>query len=153
MGADQKAPRAGGRIADAVTQLRLHQPDDHVDQHARGEVLAGTGFLFVGILLQQALVQVAEAFFLRVVPVELVDLGDQRGECLRLADHRGGVGEDHPGDTRAMRAEVDQLLFVFLEAIGIVVMLEIGPAITGRDALFAGFSISLSIRLFCHLEK
>ncbi len=57
------------------SSVRLHHRDHAVDQRARREVLAGAGLLLVGVLLQQALVEIAQAFLPGAVPVELVDLG------------------------------------------------------------------------------
>ena len=59
VGGDQEAAGAGGGVLNGVGQLRLHQGNHAVDQHARGEILPGAGFLLVGVLLQQSFVEVA----------------------------------------------------------------------------------------------
>ena len=94
VGGDQEAAGAGRRVLDDLAGLRLHQADHAVDQRARREVLAGAGLLLGGVLLQQALVEVAEPFLARGEPVELVDGGGQRLEVGRLAQLGLGVGED-----------------------------------------------------------
>ena len=93
-GGDKEAAGAGGRVLDVLAGFGLHQADEAVDQRARGEVLAGAGFLVLGVLLEEALVEVAEAFLARVEPVEPVDGGGQGLEICRLAEPGLGVGED-----------------------------------------------------------
>jgi hypothetical protein len=46
---------------DNLAGLGLRQSDDAIDQRPRREVLAGAGLLLGGVLLKQALVEVAEA--------------------------------------------------------------------------------------------
>lgn len=94
IGCDEKATGAGGRVLDDVFQRRLHHRHHAVDQRTRREVLTGAGFLFVGVLLQQALVEIAQPLLPSAVPVELVDLGDEGGEGGGFLDEGTGVAED-----------------------------------------------------------
>ena len=140
VGGDQEAAGAGGRVLDDVVQRGFHHRHHAVDQRARREVLAGAGFLFVGVLFQQAFVQVAQVFAVHAVPVELVDLGYQRGEGGGLFDEAAGVGEDFLHQRRAVAAQMDQQYFVELQPIRRGPDFQIGPAIACRELIFgAGF--------------
>jgi hypothetical protein len=75
-------------------RLRLDQVDDAVDQRARGEILAGAGFGFGGVFLQQAFVEVAEAVFFGREPVDGVDGLDQLFQMARLFQAGLRVGVD-----------------------------------------------------------
>ena len=108
VGGDEEAAGTGRRVLDDVVECRLHHRDHAVDQRSWREVLAGAGFLLVGVLLQQPFVEIAEPFLPCAVPVELVDLGHQRGERGRFLDEGTGVGEDLLHEARAVAAEVDQ---------------------------------------------
>jgi hypothetical protein len=103
-------------------------------------------FFLVRVLLEQALVEVAQALGLRAVPIELVELGDQRRQRRRLLDERAGVAEDLLHQRRAVRAEVNQRQLVVLEAVGRGLLLEIVPAVALGDLL-------LGARLLRHLEE
>ena len=124
---DEEAAGAGGGVLDDIGQLGLHHGDHAVDERARGEVLAGTGFLFVGVLFEQPFIHVAQAFLLGGIPVELVDLGDERGECGGLFDEGTGVGEDFPRKGRAVGAEVNESDLVELQTVGRTLGLQIRP--------------------------
>jgi len=56
--------------------------------------LASSGFGFAGVFFQEAFVEVAEAFLLIGVPVEVTDGGDEAVEVAWLAEGSLGVGED-----------------------------------------------------------
>ena len=146
VGGDQKAAGAGRRVLDDVVERRLHHPHHAVDQRARREVLAGAGLLLVGVLLQQAFVQVAQAFPVHAVPVELVDFGHQRGERGGLLDEGAGVGEDLLHQRRAMAAQVDQQHLVELQPIGRGPDFQIIPAVAFRELV-------LGAGLLGHLEE
>ena len=140
VGGDQEAAGAGGGVLDGVGQLRLHQGNHAVDQHARGEILAGAGLLFVGVLLQQAFVEVTQVFAVHAVPVELVDFGDEGGERGGLLDEAAGVGKDFLHQAGTLAAEVDQEDLVVLEAVGRGASGEVGPAVVCGKLIFcAGF--------------
>ena len=55
VGGDEKPAGARGRVLHDLAGLRLHEPDDAIDQRARREILPRAGFLLGGVLLQQAL--------------------------------------------------------------------------------------------------
>lgn len=59
VGGEQKAAGAAGRVADGLADLRIHAAHDGLDHRPRREVLPGAGFHLGGVLLQQALVDLA----------------------------------------------------------------------------------------------
>ena len=146
VGGDEKAAGAGRRVLDDVVERRPHHRHHAVDQRPRREVLAGAGFLLVGVLLQQPFVEIAEPLLPRAVPVELVDLGHQRGERGRLLDEGAGVGEDLLHQARAMAAEVDQRELVGLQPVGRGVGFQVIPAVPGGELVFGA-------GLLGHLEE
>ena len=79
------------RIVASLAGLRLHKAHHDVNEHSRREVLTGTGLLLVRVLLEQALVQVAEALLARRVPIETVDALDDLLEIGGLVDVRRGA--------------------------------------------------------------
>lgn len=89
-----KARCAGGRVLDRLARLRLDAADDAVDQRARSEVLAGTGFGLAGVLFQQAFVEIAEAILAGAEPVDAVEALDQLLEVARLLQACLGIGID-----------------------------------------------------------
>ena len=146
IGGDEEAAGAGGGILDHVIQRGLHDGDHAVDELARGEVLAGAGLLFVGVFFQQALVEIAEPFLPRGIPVELADVADEGGEGGGFLDEGGGVGEDLLHQSGAVRAEVDEGDLVKLEAIGRAFRQQIRPTVFLRDLV-------LGAGLLGHLEE
>jgi hypothetical protein len=59
-GRGQKEPAgARGGIDDGGSRLRAHHVDDGIDQGARREVLAGAGLGVLGVLFEQAFVDIA----------------------------------------------------------------------------------------------
>lgn len=63
MGSDHKAEGAAGRVVAPLAGLGLHQPGHHINEDARGKVLARAGLFLVGVLLQQPFIQVAQPLF------------------------------------------------------------------------------------------
>ena len=63
-----------GRVKALVAQLGFDELRHHIDQHTRGKVLTGTGLLLVGVFLQKAFIQVAQAFLFSLIPVQLINL-------------------------------------------------------------------------------
>ena len=94
VGGDQEAACARCRVRDDLPRLWLHQPRHHGDQWAWGKVLPRAAFGFLGVLLQQAFVEVAEAVAFVGEPVQFVNGGDQRVEVLGFPDEGAGVVED-----------------------------------------------------------
>ena len=130
----------------ALADLGLYEARHDVDERARGEVLAGAGFLLVGVLFEQALVEIAEALFLGGEPVELVDARDDFLEVLRLVDARGGAGVDLLNTAGGVGAEaLEQLFVVFLEGEA-PVLREHVPAVGDGDGL-------LGTGFFGHFQK
>ena len=66
---NHEAEGAAGGIVAALAGLRLYEARHDVDEDAGREVLAGAGFLFVGVLFQEPFIHVAQAFFLGLEPV------------------------------------------------------------------------------------
>ena len=53
VGGNHKAEGAAGRVVAPLAGLGLHQPGHHINEDARGKVLARAGLFLVGVLLQQ----------------------------------------------------------------------------------------------------
>ena len=70
---DEEASRAGCGVLDNFSRLGFHQANHAIDQGAWREVLPRTGLFLRCILLQQTFIEIAESFFPRRKPVELVD--------------------------------------------------------------------------------
>ncbi len=138
VGGDEEAAGAGGRVLHDLAGPRLDEGDHAVDQGARGEVLAGARLLLGGVLLEQALVEVAEALGAGGVPVEGVDLLDQLAQDPGLLDGGVGAGEDLLDELRALGAEVDEQLAVELELVDPVPGLEVVPALALAGAARSG---------------
>ena len=96
----QEPACAGGRILDHIPQPRLHHRHHGIDQRPGGEVLACPGFLLLGVLLQQPLIQIAQAFLAGAVPIDLVDLVNQLFERDGFFNEGTGVGVDLSDDGR-----------------------------------------------------
>ncbi len=112
----------------------------HIDQHTRRKILARPGFLLAGILLQQPFVQIAQAFLLGGIPVDLVNRRHQRGQRRRLFDEGGGIGKDFLRNARTVTAQMHQHHLVEIQTVGRGHGLQIVPAITLRQlVLRAGF--------------
>ena len=140
VGRDQKTAGACCGVLDDVFQFRFHHRDHAVDQHARGEVLACAGFLFVGVLFQQAFVKVAQAFLTGAVPIEFVDFAHQRGKRGRFFDEAAGVGEDFLHQFRAVAAQMDQQYLVELQPVWCGEIFQVVPAVFFGELIFgAGF--------------
>lgn len=75
---DHKAESAAGRVVAPLAGLGFHQPGHHINEDARGEVLARAGLFLVSILLQQPFVQVAQPLFPSGVPVQAINSSDDR---------------------------------------------------------------------------
>ena len=131
VGGDQEAAGAGGGVLHDLTGARLHARDDAIDERARREVLAGARLELAGVLLEQALVEVAEALRARLEPVEPVDRLDQRPQVTRLLERRARVAKDRLDLRRAVTAEAQQQAAIKRELLRAVLVLEVGPAVAG----------------------
>jgi len=58
-GGEKESAGSGRGINDCGAGLRAHDLDDGIDQDARGEVLAGAGLGVLGVLFEQAFVDIA----------------------------------------------------------------------------------------------
>lgn len=137
VGGNEEAAGAGGGVLDEFAGLGIHEVDDGVDEGSWGEVLAGAGFGFVGVLLEQAFVEVAEAFAAGAVPVEAVDAVGEGFEVFGGAQGAVGVGKDgaHAGGL-GVGAEVEEHGAVEVELFDAVFGGEVGPAVVGRQLVF-----------------
>ena len=85
---NHEAEGTAGWIVAALARLRLNHPGHDIDQHTGCEILAGSGLLLSGVLFQQALIEIPQAFFLGGIPVETVNRRDDLLQVLRLIDIR-----------------------------------------------------------------
>ena len=85
---DHEAKSAARWIVAQLARLRRDQPCHHTDQHTGRKILSSAGFLLIGVLFQETLIQVAQALFLRREPVELVDGLDDLLKIFGLIDIR-----------------------------------------------------------------
>ena len=92
VGGNQEACRTCGRVLNNFPWLGFHTTHHGVDQWPWGEVLARTGFGFVGVLLQQAFIQVTEAIFLGVEPVDLIQRLDELLQMTGFPQAGLGIG-------------------------------------------------------------
>src|SRR5438094_5160132 len=144
-----EAAGAGGRVLDDLARLRLHQPDDAIDQRPRRKILARSGFFFGGVLFEKPFVEIAEPLPPGRVPVKLVDRVGERLEVCRLTQLRLRVAENREYDRilGLLRiAQVEQELAIVLQLLEPLAAGERLPAVTcGQTLLMAG--------LGQHLEK
>ena len=139
-GGDHKAKSAAGGIVAQLSRLRRDQPCHHVDQHPRCEILAGAALLFVRVLFQEPLVQVSEAFFLRGIPVELVDGQDDFLQVFRLVDIRLRPLVNLAHTAGALLAQVVQQLFIVLFQFQSALVQQAVPAVFFRNGVLrSGF--------------
>lgn len=99
VGVDKEAAGAGGGILNQLFGLGLHQRDHALDERARREVLAGAALHLLGVLLEQAFVEIAETLFFGAIPVQIVDGFDDGVEVPRVPGHEAdrSIGYHGPG--------------------------------------------------------
>lgn len=138
---DEEATGAQSRILDVFTRLGLDEFNHAFDEGARREVLTRTTLLLIGIALEQAFIEIAQAFLLCIVPVEGINIFDELGQVLGLAQRSRSIVEDGLHPWRAMRTQVDEQFPVELEPLGVVLLIgEVGPAVAlGKLIFLAGF--------------
>lgn len=146
VGCNHEAEGPAGGIAAALTESGLNELHHGVDERPWREVLPGSGLLFVGVLLQQPFVQVAEAFFPGAVPVQAVDIVDDLFEILGFVDVGVSVDVYLLDPVLPFSAQLEEQLAVVLVQLDAFFGGEVRPAAPCRDLGFsAGF--------LCHLEK
>ena len=94
VGGEEEAAGAAGRIGDGLARLGPHAFDHRADQRARREVLSRAGFGVLGVLLQQAFVDVALDVGAHRHPLHLVDHVDQAVELGRVLNLVLRLGEN-----------------------------------------------------------
>ena len=140
VGGDHKTKGAAGRVVAKFAHLRFHKADLHINEYTRREILACAGFLLIGVLFQQAFIEVAEALFLRRIPVQSIDARDDLFQIFGLVDvgYRSLIDLPHP--PRAVFAQLGQHLLVnvfqFNAAFG---GQRVPPAGFGNSRFRAGF--------------
>ena len=146
VGGNHKSKGATGRVVAPLAGLRLHQPGHHINEDARGKVLACAGLFLVGVLFQQPFVQIAQPFFTGRIPIQAVDGRDDLFQVLGLVDVGGRALVDFPHSSGAVFAQMGQQLFIELLQLNAAFCGELVPAVGGRNLAFrAGF--------LCHLQK
>ena len=83
---NREAAGARRRILDHILDRGLHHGHHRINQRPWREILAGAGFLLLGILLQQPLIQIAQSLLAGAVPIQLVELAHQLVERGGLLD-------------------------------------------------------------------
>jgi len=86
VGAQEEATGAAGRVGDGLARLGLHALHHRADHGARREVLAGAALGVLGVLLQQAFVQVALGVGVHAHPALGVDHLHQPRQLGRVLD-------------------------------------------------------------------
>ncbi len=128
IGRDEEAGGAGGGVLNDLAKLRLEALDHGVDQGARGEVLAGAGFGLVGVLFEQAFVEVAEAVFGSAEPIDVTEVSDQLLQVTRLTQAGLRFGIDGSDQRIVALGEVEQHLLILVEQDEAGFAFEVGPA-------------------------
>ena len=148
-GGEQEAARAAGRVADRLAGGGLHDVDDGLDERARGEILPGAGFGVLGVLLQQAFVDLAFDVHLQPDPGLAVDQLHQALQLGRVLDAVLGLAEDDRDQPRALAQSGERLAVVALQLFA-GEPAQAGPAVPGRDG--AGFAQNGGV-LVVHLQE
>ena len=86
MGREQESARAGGGVADGLSRLGVHDFHHGLDEGPRGEVLARAALGILGVLFQQAFVDLALGVDVQPDPGLAVDQGDQALQLGRVLD-------------------------------------------------------------------
>ncbi|MNP19411.1 hypothetical protein D3C76_1119350 [compost metagenome] len=131
--------------------MGLDAVDDAVDQRARGEVLAGAGFGFAGVLFQQAFIQIAEAVAAGAEPVDAVEAFDQLFQVARFFQARLGIGVDGGDQRVSVLAQVEQHLPVVVEQVQTGLAVQVRPA-RAFGQLVVEFVVVLNLFEF-HLDE
>ncbi len=99
-GRKKKAAGAGGGIDDGGSRLGTHDLDDGVDQDTRREVLAGSGLGVLGVLFEEAFVDIALYVGAERAPRFLTDeIDDEAAQMGGVLDLVLGLPEDDAEDT------------------------------------------------------
>lgn len=128
---DHKTKGAAGRVVTVFADLGLHETNHHINEHPWCEILACAGFLLIGVLFQQTFIEVAEALFLRGIPVQSIDARDDLFQIFGLVDvgYRSLIDLSHP--PRAVFAQLGQHLLVNV--------FQLNAAFGGQHVPAAGF--------------
>ncbi len=73
IGGNEKPAGAGRRVLDDFAGLRLHQPNDAVDQGRGVKYCPAPDFFSAAFFSSKPFVEIAKPFFARGKPIELVD--------------------------------------------------------------------------------
>ncbi|MND55561.1 hypothetical protein D3C80_466490 [compost metagenome] len=117
VGGDEKTGGAGGRILNHFPRLGLEAAHHAVDQGARSEVLAGAGFGFASVFLQQTFIEIPQAILLGAEPVDLVEGLDHLLQMAWLAQPGLGIGIDGGDQGILVFGEIHQHLAIVVEQV------------------------------------
>jgi hypothetical protein len=146
---NREAAGARRRILDHILDRGLHHGHHRINQGPWREILAGAGFLLLGVLLQQSLIQIPQSLLAGAVPIQLVELAHQFVERGGLLDERAGIGIDllhQRRSTTAAAAQLQQHQLVVLQLLHTLQGFQRTPAPFLGDAL-------LLARFLGHLQK
>ena len=132
-GREEKTSGAGGWIDDGGSGLGAHDLDDGVDQDARREILAGPGLGVLGVLFEEAFVDVALDVGAQRAPGFLIDeIDDEAAQVGGVLDLVLGFAENDAEDARFL-AEVFEGVAVMLLERQAVHFHEAGPVVVIGD--------------------
>jgi hypothetical protein len=146
VGRQEEAAGAAGRVGDGLQGLGAHALHHGLDERARREVLPGAALGVLGVLLQQALVDVALHIGAQQHPALAVDQVDQLVQLGRVADLVLGLHEDVAQHAGLLAQLVQQLHVVALQlgaalaaqALPVVALGDVRIAVVGRLAVLIG---------------
>ena len=116
-GHQQEAGGAAGRVADGLARGGGHGFHDGLDERARGEVLAGAALHVLGVLLQQAFVNLALHVEAQARPVFAVDKGQQVLEAGRVLNLVLGLLEDDAQHAGLLAQVGEQVAVLHLQRV------------------------------------
>ena len=156
VGCNHETESATSRVVAALTGLRVNKAGHDVNEHTGSKVLASTGLLLIGILLQQAFIKVSQALFTGRVPVKSIDIGDDFLKVFGLFDIGGRALVNLTDTACAVITEMGEQSFVKLLEFNTTLADKVIPAVTLGDvhtdtAVLVFYLLSLS--LLGHLEK
>src|ERR1017187_2066667 len=136
-GGKQKAAGAGRGIDDRGSRLRAHDFDDGIDEDTRREVLAGAALGVLGVLFEQAFVDVAFHVGAESAPGFLIDeIDDQPAQVGGILDLVLSFPEDDAEDARLLAEIFERVAVVPLERQP-VQFDQAGPVVIFGDGRFA----------------
>ena len=143
---DHKTEGATGRVIAPLSGLGSDELSHNVDENTRGKILTGARFLLVCILLQQAFIEIAQAFFFGCIPVKLVDGLDDLLQILGLINIALCTLINLTDTASAAFAQMFQQFLVELFQVHALLSKELVPTVLFRDS-------SLGTSLLAHFQE